>query len=132
EAKLILDPKYADRTGYKDDFLPGVRIALPRLSTAQKRDAAKNKERVQGDDPNVLRYEHFSIVMNGKRRLAFFTATNIDGAHSKDFDRQTGAITVPESLGVDDPDEGPEATELWLADRRLAETEQTPPDLFSA
>ena len=131
EVKLVLDPKYANRTGFKADFLPNVMIALPKLSTAQKAAAAKNKERVEGDDPYVLRYEHFSIVMNGKRRLAFFTATNIDGAHSKDFDRKTGRIADPEALGMDDPDEGPEATELWLSDRRIADGEQTPPDLFS-
>jgi DNA/RNA endonuclease G, NUC1 len=69
--------------------------------------------------------------MNKKRRLAFFTATNIDGASSKDFDRTTGAITTPESLDLDDPDEGPEATELWLTDRRIDESDQTPSDLFS-
>ena len=131
EAKLILDPKYADRTGYKADFLPNIAVAMPKLSTAQKKLAAKNKERLQGDDPYALRYEHFSVVMNGKRRLAYFTATNIDGAHSKDFDRTTGVISNPEALGVDDPDEGPEATELWLSDRRLDDSEQTPPDLFS-
>src|SRR5262249_54105964 len=43
----------------------------------------------------------------------------------------TGAITEPEALGMDDPEEGPEAAELWLSDRRIADTEQTPPDLFS-
>jgi endonuclease G len=62
---------------------------MPKLSTAQKKNAATNKEKVAGDLPFVLRYEHFSIVMNKKRRLAFFTATNIDGASSKDFDRTT-------------------------------------------
>jgi endonuclease G len=104
---------------------------MPKLSAAQKKNAATNKEKVAGDLPFVLRYEHFSIVMNKKRRLAFFTATNIDGASSKDFDRTTGAITEPESLDLDDPDEGPEATELWLTDRRIDESEQTPSDLFS-
>ncbi len=131
EAKLTLDPKYADRTGYKRDFLPGATVDMPKLSTAQKKNAATNKEKVAGDLPFVLRYEHFSIVMNKKRRLAFFTATNIDGASSKDFDRTTGAITEPESLDLDDPDEGPEATELWLTDRRIDESEQTPSNLFS-
>ena len=131
EAKLTLDPKYSNRTGYKRDFLPNVAVDMPKLSTAQKKNAAANKEKVAGDLPFVLRYEHFSIAMNKKRRLAFFTATNIDGASSKDFDRATGAITAPESLDLDDPDEGPEATELWLIDRRIDESEQTPSDLFS-
>jgi endonuclease G, mitochondrial len=131
EAKLTLDPKYSNRSGYRRDFLPGVAVDMPKLSAAQKKNAAANKEKVAGDLPFVLRYEHFTIVMNKKRRLAFFTATNIDGASSKDFDRATGKITEPEGLDVDDPDEGPEATELWLPDRRIDEGEQTPPDLFS-
>ena len=131
EAKLELDERYANRTGYKPNFLSSTNIPMPKLSVAQKRVAAKNAERVQGDDPHTLRYEHFSLVMNTRRRLAFFTATNIDGAHAKDFSRETGAITVPEGLAIDDRDEGPEAAELWLADRRIPEEEQTPPNLFS-
>jgi endonuclease G, mitochondrial len=131
EVKLVLDARYANRTGYKADFLSSVSVGLPKLSAAQKRDAAKNTERVQGDDPYVLRYEHFGVVMNARRRLAFFTATNIDGARSKDFNRDTGAITEPEGLGLDDRDEGPEAAELWLNDRRITDDAQTPANLFS-
>jgi endonuclease G len=31
------------------------------------------------DGSEVLNYNHFSIVMNGERRLAFYTAVNVDG-----------------------------------------------------
>ena len=133
EARLELDEDYENRSGYDPDFLRDVSIPLPELSVAQKRVAAKNRERRRGDDPYQLRYEHFSVVMNGARRLAFFTATNIDGTHAKDFDRKTGKITDASGItGEDDGgDEGAEAAELWFEERRLKENEYTPPDFYA-
>lgn len=130
EARLELDENYANRGGYEADFLGSVSIPLPTLSAANKRAAAKNKERKPGDDPHELKYEHFSLVMNGKRRLAFYTATNIDGSRAKDVDRKTGVIT--DASGQDDDDsEAAEAAEEWFTDRRIDEDEQTPSDFFA-
>jgi endonuclease G len=131
EARLILDETYSNRTGYKADFLQTVNVPMPQLSAAQKRVAAKNKERLRGDSPHALRYEHFSVVMNGARRLAFFTATNIDGAHAKDFDRKTGKISDASGLTRDDQDEAAEAAEQWFRERRIEDREQTPADLYA-
>jgi endonuclease G len=129
EAKLELDEHYENRGGYQPDFLGGASLPMPGLTTAQRKAAARNKEAKPGDDPLELKYEHFSVVMDGKRRLAFFTATNIDGASSKDFNRDTGQITDPRDEGLDD-DEGAESTEQWFVDRRIEEDEQTPSNLF--
>ena len=66
-----LDPDYADRGGYDRDFLR-VRVLTPKLS-----DALKPKPEPTID---VLAYEHFSVQLNPDRKLAFWTAVNIDGS----------------------------------------------------
>ena len=38
-----------------------------------------NETAEAGDSPYEFRYHHFSVVMNAARRLAYFTAVNIDG-----------------------------------------------------
>lgn len=65
---------YENSTGYDPDFL-GQRVPLPRIPDALKADVAPLK---QGTDYE-LKYTHFSLVMSKSRRLAFFTAVNIDG-----------------------------------------------------
>lgn len=68
---------YSDRLGYDPMFL-GVEVPLPQLSVALQKDAAKNRQ-ATGADPYVLPYHHFSVVMNQARKLAYYTAVNIDG-----------------------------------------------------
>jgi endonuclease G len=114
---------YADRSGYKPRFIQGFTVDLPRLSKAQQEEAARNLEANPGDDPFELKYHHFSIVMNGVRRLAFFTACNIDGSKAKHVDRDTGQVT---ELDPEDPRleslaaEGMEGSETWFDDMRVA------------
>jgi len=129
EAKLELDEDYSNRSGYDPTFLQAVTIPLPKLSPAQEEVAAENKEPRDGDHPAWLRYEHFTVVMNAKRRLAFYSAVNIDGSRSKDVDRESGKITDA-SGSADDEDEAAEAAELWFSDRRIEDHEQTPPDFY--
>lgn len=132
EAKFPPDENYASREGYDPTFLRKVFVPLPKLSAKQRKLAAKGKPRAKDAAPYELKYEHFSVVMNGKRRLAFFTATNIDGAKSKDVNRQTGVITEPERIAIDDDaSEGAEASEAWFQDPRIAPTEQTPSDFYA-
>ena len=40
-----------------------------------------------GRDEQVLKYEHFSVLMSTSRRLCRFSAVNIDGNLSKSFAR---------------------------------------------
>lgn len=61
-------PITVDYAGYDENFL-GTPIPLPVVVGWDETDAT---------DP--LRYVHHSIVMNKRRRFAFFTAANIDGA----------------------------------------------------
>jgi endonuclease G, mitochondrial len=102
------DLNYANRRGYNPAFLPGHRLRLPRLTTAQRARAARNLGARPGTDPYELKYQHFSLVMNADRRMAYFTAVNIDGSKWRDVDRTSGQ-----------PRESAEATELWFDDPRV-------------
>ncbi len=70
--------EYDDRTGYDPAFLgASARVTLPKLSAAQRKDAAS----VSGGGVE-LKYNHFSVIQSKKRRMCFYSACNIDGAKS--------------------------------------------------
>ena len=73
--KVEPDPDYDGRAGYDPDFL-GSRIAVPWLSDQSYADVAFN----QRNGEKLLHYHHYSLAMSKSRRMAFFTACNIDGA----------------------------------------------------
>lgn len=73
---------YDDRAGYVPVFL-GEEFAVD-LPEVEK---AKGDVLTFGSGEHVLKYEHFSVVMNERRRMCFFSACNIDGARSKGSDR---------------------------------------------
>lgn len=87
---ISIDPNYANRPGYQANFLGGgnKQVNLPQLSDAMKTQAAVNQLTGSPTNPFELKYHHSSIVMNKVRRLAFFTAVNIDGKKSKSPDRE--------------------------------------------
>src|SRR5215207_430865 len=78
EEAIRIDPDYSNRPGYDSHFLLRHDVPLPKLSDAQKHDAARLKRVNRGEDPYELKYQHFSIVINADRRMAFFTAVNVD------------------------------------------------------
>lgn len=125
EAKLEVDPDYSNRSGYDRGFL-GVEIPLPKLSRAQQAVAARNLRAGRREDPFELKYHHYSVIMNGDRRLAFVSAVNIDGSSSKDFNRSTGVISDPMAESGDES----EAAELWFPEDRIQEHQQTPRDFY--
>jgi endonuclease G len=86
---ISFDPDYGNREGYDPEFLGGenLRVPLPKLSPDQEALAARVVGAEKGEDPYELRYHHFSVVMNRMRRLAFFTAVNIDGRSQKPVER---------------------------------------------
>lgn len=63
------DPEYENRAGYDPDFL-ALRVPTPALGKALKKTATLG----------ALAYEHFSVLLNPARKLAYWTAVNIDGA----------------------------------------------------
>lgn len=98
---------YLGRIGYDPNFL-GQAIPLPALTERALR-FGKVAE-VQGNSSGELHYEHFSIVLNADRRLAFFTAVNIDGTKSVKLQR-----------GIDS----------WSYDPRLSDELQVGDELYS-
>jgi endonuclease G, mitochondrial len=78
---VTIDPDYADRPGYDPQFLGSgaLEVALPALSPELMPLAAINSL-ANGEPRHVLPYHHFSVMLNKDRRLAFYTAVNIDGA----------------------------------------------------
>ncbi|MCB8936090.1 MAG: DNA/RNA non-specific endonuclease [Anaerolineae bacterium] len=90
--------------GYERDFLGPV-VELPRLSAAQSADAAP---RLDGRG-HVLDYVHFSLVMSQSRRMAYYTAVNIDGRQLKTIKRDR---------------------DVWYFDPRLAREHQAGEDLY--
>ena len=84
EAVTLERSAYAGLAGYVEDFLgDDYRIALPVPGETIRPDVAE----VAGEEGGVLRYAHFSVVMNKARKLAFYTAVNIDGAQLKQLPR---------------------------------------------
>lgn len=92
------DTDYSTRNGYDPNFLSPakvktdtgvvdveVEVSLPELAPALKRDTAKLIGGGPGED--VLKYTNFSVVMNAKRRLAFFSAANVDCERRYDISR---------------------------------------------
>ena len=107
-----IDRDYSNRNGYDTGFL-GHTLLLPGLTEDQVSNAAVNREPIDGDLPYVLRFHNFSVVMNGQRRLAYFTAVNIDGDQ---------LIRIPSR------DDGGSAP--WIEDRRIGAHEQTNNDHY--
>jgi len=87
--KVIIDQNYETRNGYDPKFLgEDVIVPLPKV-TRQAREAfgevlsfAGDGKDQQGDNIGELKYWNYSVVMNGKRKLAYFSAANVDSANS--------------------------------------------------
>jgi endonuclease G, mitochondrial len=77
---ISIDPDYGNRGGYDPEFLGtgSKKVPLPRLSDTVRNEAAINREE-GGQGEYVLPYHHFSVVMSKRRKLAIFTAVNVDG-----------------------------------------------------
>jgi len=80
---ITIDPDYHGRRGYDPEFLgTGVlSVPLPGL-TAELAALAAVNQLATSEPSYVLPYHHYSAVLNRERRLAFFTAVNIDGTTS--------------------------------------------------
>lgn len=72
-------------TGYNPAFFSDINLPLPMLTAWQKRQRAALNVTPKTYE---LTYTHFSIVLNKKRRFAFFTASNIDGLQWDAFVKQ--------------------------------------------
>lgn len=95
----------ADRRGYREDFLE-FPAPLPEPIGARARDVLP----VPGNGANRLDYTHFSVVMSRARRIALFTAVNIDGRHAIKIER---------------------SQDRWALDARIPDEAQIGEDLYT-
>jgi endonuclease G, mitochondrial len=106
---LHLDRDYSNRAGYDRSFIPGLDLPLPQPNAALAGQIAPLREGEANADSGELKYEHFSVKMNKSKRIAVFTATNIDGATYLEVDRKTGQVSISASEG-----------ETWFKDTRIS------------
>jgi endonuclease G len=106
---IKVDRDYENRTGYEDDFIPGYTVPLPKPNEDLKKQVAPLRTGEPDAEQGELKYEHFSIKMNKSKRMAMFTATNIDGETYLTVDRKTGEVTGSEG-------------ETWFKDSRISES----------
>jgi endonuclease G len=96
---------YSGVSGYNPAFLgEGFEVPLPVLAAELEQEVAQTKE-----GKPVLDYTHFSIKMSKSRRLAFYTAVNIDGKELVEVKR---------------------GNDKWYFDPRIAEEFQSGPELY--
>jgi endonuclease G, mitochondrial len=78
--EIRIDPDYAARRGYDSEFLGKGEHAVPLPSLPDELVAFAATNQQATSEPNyLLPYHHFTVVMHKERRLAIFTAVNIDG-----------------------------------------------------
>jgi endonuclease G len=106
EAKLVIDPDYTNRKGFDKQFL-GTLVDLPKINADRKGEMTP----VKTTNDNILLYNHFSVVMNRPRRMAWFTAVNID---SVSWAKLKDQIPARKDIGAD----------TWYLDPRLDDTDQ--------
>ena len=112
EEAISIDPDYSTRAGYESGFLGRrAEVPLPELSPAMQRRAAVSGQPVNGMPDYVLPYHHFSVAISRERRMAFFTAVNIDGTIAYRLKRET---------------------DKWIYDPRIARTEQLGNETYKA
>ncbi len=106
EVRELAFEVYNTRRGYDAGFL-GVDVLLPSLSADLEADLAPL---AQGNG-HILKYTHFSLAVSRSRRLALYTAVNIDGARRVSL--------------------GPRDRDVWYFDPRMDRKYQSGPDLYS-
>jgi endonuclease G len=87
-----IDPDYSTRRGYSERFLgssDALKVPLPDFSK-HAADLAKSNLPM-GGSPHVLPYHHFSVVHHARRKIALFTAVNIDGKRHYQIKREKDA-----------------------------------------
>lgn len=79
-----------NRDGYQPDFLGnnGFEVPLPTLSSRLAGRAFVVDNSLDGTGKFMLDYTHFSLAMEENRRMAIFTASNIDGELSRNIKRK--------------------------------------------
>jgi endonuclease G len=113
----VIDEKYENRKGYDKNFLSEV-ITLPRVTKTSL--AAK-----MTGGGTAIPYEHFSIVMHKARRLAMFTACNVDATEKARRPDPSKSYSRKSLGGLADGD-----IEKWVPEERIDAKHQLPDAFF--
>ncbi len=112
---------YDNRKGYDQDFL-GSRVPMPMVIDPD----AIAAPRIDTTSPKfLLKYEHFSLVMHRERRLAIFTAANVDASAARKKPEAGKNYSRKALGGLRDNDR-----EKWFMDPRIAPSHQLPDKFF--
>jgi endonuclease G, mitochondrial len=114
----IHDDDFSNRRGYDDRFL-GERVPMPKVvdrKIVSKLDSGAYR----------LPYEHFTVVMNKERRLALFTASNVDASPARKTP-EPGRDYTRAGLGGLRADKD---KEKWFTDPRIPAIHQLPNVFF--
>jgi endonuclease G, mitochondrial len=107
---IRIDPDFTDREGYDPSFLGTGALAVPLPTLPEDLVPLASINKLATTEPRyVLPYHHFSTVQNKERRLAFFTAVNIDGALGRRLKREQ---------------------DHWFFDPRIPKDEQTGKEVY--
>ena len=113
EKAIVIDPDYSNREGFNENFL-GQKVGLPVFPDASLNTVTK----LTGSNDYVLKYNHFSIVMNKARKMAWFTGVNID---SVSYNKLKGQIPSRKEIGSDS----------WHFDPRIDQNDQIPASFYT-
>src|SRR5207237_3671808 len=78
------------------------------------------------DGSKILLYEHFSIVIHKTRKLAIFTASNVDGSSKAKKPESGHSYTRKELTGLNANE-----FEKWVIDSRMDEALQIPDKFYN-
>ena len=112
------DEDYTSRDGYDADFI-GLPVQLPTVTKPSVVARMDNGE-------HVIPYHHFSVVMHKTRRLALFTAYNVDASAKRKKPEARKTYTRKDLGGLGNFD-----IEKWFVDPRIPETQQLPDRFFT-
>jgi endonuclease G len=117
-AEPFHDDDFSGRRGYDEGFL-GARLRLP--TVVDKTIVSK-----QDNGDFVLPYEHFSLVINKNRRLALYTASNVDAAPARKHPEPGRDYSRKGLTGL-----GKNDIEKWFIDPRIPAIHQLPDRFFT-
>jgi endonuclease G, mitochondrial len=114
----IIDTNYDSRTGFDLNFL-GIKTPLPTVTN-------KTLIAPMKDGGTIIPYEHFSVVLHKKRKLAIFTASNVDGNLKAKRPDPSKKYTRAALTGLTD-----NQLERWVLDPRVDEDYQIPDAFYT-
>jgi endonuclease G, mitochondrial len=120
------DGDYGQRKGYDPNFLNERDAKFRQLTISLPRARDSTILATTKDGSNILKYEHFSIAVHAKRRIALFTASNVVSAPELKRPERGKNYSRRGLSGL-----GPNDQEKWFLDPRIDPIEQLPDVFFN-